>query len=337
MTSIYDIPYIDIEEFLKANNTTYKNEIDAYNKALISLKDKTIKGHTISIIEWMIAHNLLIKKVNIPNFTIYQIDNMKQFEIDELASLLTMKGDDRDNIKNILKYLGKLDLLPEHPDIKPLILATILELQILSSDLTEVIYIFKNNKFLRKFIYDNMNQIINNNVVNKNPGKLTKEISRKLAKFIFDLMKLNEFTLAKEAIKIARKYESFETEDEISKVIKYLTYNVLTSLDTDLIIKYFDLFDYINFVYESEISLRSPISDFLISDALMFPEGELLDNQQKFLPSIFKASLIKDKKIILGEIHYFWWFESEKTTKYNSDFLKQMDPLIKEFEQKYPT
>lgn len=42
MTSIYDIPYKDIKNFLLANKKTYDNETDAYNKTLILLKDKKI-------------------------------------------------------------------------------------------------------------------------------------------------------------------------------------------------------------------------------------------------------------------------------------------------------
>lgn len=325
MTSIYDIPYKDIKEFLEANKTSYKNQDDAYNKGLILLKDKKSIGHTISIIEWMIAHNLLIKKVNISNFTVYDIDNMKQFEIDELARMLTMNGNNRDNIKNILKYMNKLDLLPEHPDIKPQILDTILKLQILSSNLEEVINIFKNNKFLRKFIYDNINKIITNNIVNKSPGKISKEVGRKVAKFIFDFMKLNEFTLAKEAIKsdvikLINKY------DIKQKFLKYLTYNILTSLDVDLIVKYFDLFDYINSIY------KNSINDYSIKRALEDPEYELKNNQSKFLPSIFKAALIREKMKVLHPIYHFWWFEEG----YYENFMKQMKPLIKEFSEKYP-
>ena len=327
MTSIYDIPYEDVQEFLESNKITYKNEIDAYNKTLLLLKDKNAIGHPISIIEWMIAHNLLVKKVNIPNFTIYQIDNMKDFEIDELTRMLTMNGNNRDNIKNILKYMNKLDLLPEHPDIKPQILNTILELKVLSSSLEEVIDIFKNNKFLRKFIYDNMNKIISNNIVFKeNTDKITKESAIKLSKFIFELMKLNEFTLAKEAIrtefKLIRKY------DIKQKILKYLTYNILTSLNVDLIIKYFDLFDYINSIY------KNAINDYSIKSALINPEKEL--KQMKFYPSIFKAALITEKMEVLHPIYHFWWFQSAKITKYNKDFLKQMEPLIKEFEDRYP-
>jgi hypothetical protein len=328
MTSIYDVPYEDIQKFLLANKKTYINEIDAYNKALILLKDKKSVGHTISIIEWMIAHNLLKKKINIPNFTIYQIDNMKQFEIDELAKLLTMNSNNIENIKNILRYMGKLDILIEHPDIKPLILGTILELKVLSSNLEEVITIFKNNKFLRKFIYDNMNKIISNNIVYKeNTNEITKESAIKLAKFIFDLIKLNEFTLVKEAIrsefiKKIRKY------DINNKIIKYLNINVLTSLNVDLMIKYFGLFDYINSIH------KNSINDYSIKNVLINPEGEL--KQMKFYPSIFRAALITEKMEILQAIYHFWWFESAKITKYNKDFLKQMEPLIKEFEDRYP-
>ena len=337
MTSIYDIPYEDIKEFLLANNKIFNNENDAYKKALILLKDKNSIGHTTSIIEWMIAHNLLVKKVNIPNFTIYQINNMKEFEVTELSRLLGMQGNDRNNVKNILKYLGKLNFLPEHSDVKPLILNTILELQILSSDLYMIINIFKNNKFLRKFIYDNMVKIISNNIVNKRPGKITKNNARYLAHFIFELMKLNEMGLMKEAIRVANKYEvNQEDEDHpLPKIIKYLTYNVLVSLDVDLIIKYFDLFDYINSVYKNEI-WEMVISDYSIVSALSDPEDELSDYQMKFLPSIFEAALIKDKRSILKAIYHFWWFEEDKITKYNREFLKQINPLIKQFEIKYP-
>ena len=338
MTSIYDVPYKDIDEFLQANNESYKNEDEAYRKALILLKNKNAIGHTTSIVEWMIAHNLLVKKVNIPNFTVYQIDNMKEFEINELAKRLGMRGNDRNNVKNILLYLGKLDSLPEHPDIKPQILNTILELQILSSDLRQVIYIFKNNKFLRKFIYDNMKQIINNNVVNKSPGKITKEVGRKLADFIFELMKLNEDILMKEAIKMSSKYEINNEEEyhPLPKTIKYLTYNVLTSLDVDLIIKYINLFNYINSVYKSEVWIRV-INDYNIVSALTSPEDELESNQIKFLPSIFEAALITENRETMKTIYHFWWFQEGKVTKYNRDFLKKINPLIKEYETKYPT
>ena len=330
MTSIHDIPYEDIQEFLKANKKSYKNENDAYNKVLILLKDRNAIGHTISIVEWMIAHNLIKNKVNIPNFTIYQIDNMHQFEIDELARLLTMNGNNREHIKNILSYMNKLSILPEHPDVKPLVLDTILQLQILSSPLDEVMNIFQNNKFLRKFIYDNMDKIISNNVV-INKDKLTDDSVHQLVDFIFDLMISNEFILAKEALKFASEYDPKLYR---SKILHNLTYNVLMSLNVGLIVKYFDLTDYINSLYKETGDI-----EYMIKGVLLNPIGEFRDNQRKYLPSIFQAALLTDKTEILKPIYHFWWFESDFTVrykKYNINFLKEMDPLVKEFERKYP-
>jgi hypothetical protein len=143
-------------------------------------------------------------------------------------------------------------------------------------------------------------------------------------------MKLNEFTLAKEAIKsdvikLINKY------DIKQKFLKYLTYNILTSLDVDLIVKYFDLFDYINSIY------KNSINDYSIKRALEDPEDEL--QEMKYIPSIFKAALIREKMKVLHPIYHFFWFEEgyyEKGDKSNENFMKQMKPLIKEFSEKYP-
>jgi len=109
MTSIRDIPYKDIEIFLIANKKTFRGENDAYDKAKQLLKDENMEGHTDNILEWIIAYNLLKSKVNIPNYTLYEIDKMSQNELNQLAKLLTMKGNDTENIKNILRFLHKLD------------------------------------------------------------------------------------------------------------------------------------------------------------------------------------------------------------------------------------
>lgn len=109
MTSVYDIPYKDIEIFLISNKKSYESKDDAYDKALILLKDKNAKGHTINIIEWMMAYNLLKNKVDVPNYTIYEINKLSQVKIDQLAKLLTMNSNNIENIKNILRYLHKLD------------------------------------------------------------------------------------------------------------------------------------------------------------------------------------------------------------------------------------
>src|SRR5438477_10890704 len=98
MMFIHDIQYEDITEFLLANNKNSDIKDDAYNKALLLLKDKKAIGHTKSIIEWIMAHNLLASKIDIPNYTTHKINKMSEFDIDNLAILLKMQGNNRENI-----------------------------------------------------------------------------------------------------------------------------------------------------------------------------------------------------------------------------------------------
>ena len=173
MTSIHDIPYKDIEEFLLANNTYFNNKDDAYDKSLILLKDKNTKGHTISIIEWLISHNLLIRNINIRNYTTNEIDNMSQNEINNLSKLLTMKGNNRENIKNILNYLYKLDNISLLPEINNIILKILDEIEINDInfeildpyDIITLLKVHRNKSIIRKEIYNNMKNILFYNFV----------------------------------------------------------------------------------------------------------------------------------------------------------------------------
>ena len=179
MTSIYDIPYKDIQIFLLANNINIQNRDEDYNIASDLLKDKKAKGHTRSIIEWMIAHNLLVNNIDIPRFTINEIDNMSQNEINQLAKLLNMKCNNIVNIKNILRYLHKLyegiNLLPEIHDI---IFENLSKLEIKDIDVSNLRYdnvinllkTHRNKKDIRKFIYDNLEKIIIYNTLNSKEG-----------------------------------------------------------------------------------------------------------------------------------------------------------------------
>jgi hypothetical protein len=177
MSSIYDLPYEDIKKFLLANNKLFNNKDDAYNKASILLKDKKAIGHTMSIIEWMIAHNLLFNNINIPNYTIYEIDNMSESEINKLAKLLTMKSNNPENVKNILRYLHKLDNVTLLPELNEIILQNLTDLDINSGTLklNDVINLLKthyNKDLIRKSLYHNMEKIIFHNFLDVNYEKL---------------------------------------------------------------------------------------------------------------------------------------------------------------------
>ena len=103
MASIYDIPYEDIRKFLLANDINFKKSLVIPQRDFGSFK--TLNKNEKEA--YNIARNLF--KDNIPNYTIYEVDKMSQIEIGQLAKSLTLKGNDVGNIKNILRYLHKLD------------------------------------------------------------------------------------------------------------------------------------------------------------------------------------------------------------------------------------
>lgn len=168
MTSIYQIDFEVIKEFLKNNDKKiFKNKNDAYNIAFKLLNSKNFINNSVKIEEWIIARNLLINKINIPKYNLYEIDFASKDEISELSKSLNMKENNINSTKNILKYLGKLEerisFLPEINIIITDKYRKLLELDILSSNLRNIIKIFKDNRFLRDFIYNSMSYIVDKN------------------------------------------------------------------------------------------------------------------------------------------------------------------------------
>jgi len=228
MTSIYDIPYEYIEKFLLANNKILTHD-DDYGKALILLKDKNSVRHPMSIIEWMIAHNLLIQKVNIPHYTVDDIDSMSQQEVNNLAKLLTMKGNNLNNIKNILRYLHKLHDMILLPEINDIILDILYDTErkeqellfpyMIKSgkynDLINLLNKHHNKQMIRELISDNVVEIIsylNTYLFNANTY---------FEALIIRLLEYDELGLAKkfyDHIKILNPYWKSLSYDIINKV-----------------------------------------------------------------------------------------------------------------------
>ena len=96
---------------------------------------------------------------------------MSQNEIDNLLKLLGMKSNNVNNIKNILRYLYKLQerisLLPLF-ELNEIISSNLTQLEIQDVDVSKLTYedvidllkTHRNKKAIRKFIYDNLNKII---------------------------------------------------------------------------------------------------------------------------------------------------------------------------------
>ena len=109
MASIYDINIEDIILFLRGNNVSIPETNDlAYREARQLMKNPRLLFYPPSIVEWMIAHNLLVTKTKIPNYSEEEILRLPQKELNSLAELLTMKTNNRYNVIKILYYMHKL-------------------------------------------------------------------------------------------------------------------------------------------------------------------------------------------------------------------------------------
>jgi len=283
MTSIYDIPYEDIKEFLRQNKRSFKNKDDAYDQSLILLKNRKAVGHTTSIIEWLIAHNLLVNKVNIPNCRIYEIDNMSQSEINKLAKKLTMNGNNIDNIKNILRHLHKLNEEELVEDVKKDILQTLIKLEekeinvdgLAPKDVIDLLMTHWNKALIRKIIYDNMEKIIFYNFLSIDTDKFDdlwyfRDLSYDLPKsIVLKLLELNKEMLSKEY--------SIEDRDQLLEDLEESPFGVM---NTNIHIGIEDLFNFLlDLIKIKEISLAKRIFD--IANEYNF-RGQIAHNEYSF-------------------------------------------------------
>ena len=214
------------------------------------------------------AHNLLVRKINIPNYTTSQINKMSQNQINDLAKLLKMNGNNVENIKHILMYLHKLDnknvlILPEINDI---ILQNLEKLEIESVDfdtlkINYVINLLKthhNKALIRKLVYNNLEKILFYNFLILDVEKLgdlnyIESLMYKLPKpVILKLIEINEKNLLKnhtiEEINSSIDYieegtwvvNGIEIGIMIQNLVKFLT-NLIAIKEVGLAKKVFDI------------------------------------------------------------------------------------------------
>lgn len=327
MQSVDKIPYVDIQQFLEDNGKSFENKDDAYEKALILIKDRNAHSHPISVIEWMIAYNLFITEVDIPTYSVREINNMNQNEINQLAKLLTMKKNNPENIKNILKYLNKLsddkeDLLPEIYDI---ILGNLNDLEIQSINFEELrhstvfflLRTHRNKDLIRKMISKNMEKIILYNDF--------EEDILKLANFLINLVSYDEMGLARQVFDISNKYEftgvvnhrNYTLEKSLVRFFIYESeidinvFNIILKLIGDSAF----LINFSNIVRESNLSVRPEYIEELINKLVTLEKYDLLTKilgsiatnnyngsgevLRLVLPHIRKAIKLKDYDLLM--------------------------------------
>jgi hypothetical protein len=109
MTDIHDLNLDDIKKFLLVNKILVSDN-EMYDKAfdLMNNKSTSYKNVSISIIEWMMAHNALKMGMVTNSYDIDEIKNLSLIDRKTIAKNLGMQGDKIENILNILRYMHKL-------------------------------------------------------------------------------------------------------------------------------------------------------------------------------------------------------------------------------------
>lgn len=120
MSDINDIPYEDVLRFLRNNNqkVPYDKE-QAYDLLFELIQTNDYDYYTNSIIEWIMAYNLLQLNIKIPKYKTSELLSLNDNQLLKLSKLLKMKSTKLNHIMNILKYLHKLENDQDYLDLLP--------------------------------------------------------------------------------------------------------------------------------------------------------------------------------------------------------------------------
>jgi hypothetical protein len=207
MADIHDLPISSIRKFLSANGiynyqgflSDQKSNKDLYKIAFDLMKTKNAKYEDvpINIIEWILAYNALQKNLNIKNYTKGQIKNLPQNDLDDLANLLGLTKNNRDNVINVLSFMHKIkfsDLdFESYEDLYVSLLT--------NSEFSTIIKLIQSKPSLKKSLPSLFYEIlINNKNLVKNRDK--NLYYRETSDFIRSLINLKEFDIIEKILPI---------------------------------------------------------------------------------------------------------------------------------------
>lgn len=245
MTSIEDVDINDIKAFLLINGFNITDNKKAYEKAFNLMKNqKTIYDNVpLSIIEWMMAHNLVILKKEIHLYNENEIKNLSDRDRRELANLLGMKTSNIDNIINILKYLHKLIDFSNLPN------DTILDI-IKNMDINNILSFCNTNKRINKICHE---EDLKSIVISKIPDDN------------FDISKftLNELFLYSKFINLKKKIVIFDTR-------------IYVHIDDAVYIPYQHTREFNKILIPNNINQIAPYGYYGLDLALLTKNGDIL-------------------------------------------------------------
>jgi hypothetical protein len=110
MTSITDIKFDDIKEFLIQNNIKIpSSKQETYNLAKDLILNNKAEFYSDSVIDWIIAYNFILSNKNIATYSLQQINSLSAKELTKLAKKLGSDDNKKQSIINVLTYLHKIN------------------------------------------------------------------------------------------------------------------------------------------------------------------------------------------------------------------------------------
>ena len=105
MTSILAIPFNDVIMFLRSRDIdTFSDREQAYLKLWNLIQADTLTNIPLSIADWIIAYNLAIQQVLLPQYKTSEILLTNHTNLLSLATKLTLLSVDKQRIIRILSY-----------------------------------------------------------------------------------------------------------------------------------------------------------------------------------------------------------------------------------------
>ena len=231
MADIRDLSISDLREFLSANDIyDYRGALsvnrtksfdDIYNVAFDLMKSKNTKYDDvpISIIQWMLAHNALQKKLNIPSYTRSQVEKLNMNDLLRLSKLLGLTKSNIDNVLNILRFMHKLKESELDFEINTDLYTNLL----INSNFETIIKLLKSKPSLKDRIVELFYDILAYN-------KGIPDFYKKTFNFVRELIDLKYFDLIEKILPIIsenddRNYfdlvELFAEKHYLNKYFKY--------------------------------------------------------------------------------------------------------------------
>jgi hypothetical protein len=174
-------------------------------------KENTIYDKSLrSIYYWILAYNALQNGGVNKNYTITEINELPQTELNELAKVLGVKNNNINTIINVLDFMGKL-----RGDLNFEINMDLYRPLLLNSSFDNVIDLLKSKKSLKPLVIELLPRIIEYNDI----GTTANSLDDNIIKFLIKLLQIGEMHIFDQVVKL---HKPFIIHSNFNKIIHLL-------------------------------------------------------------------------------------------------------------------